>query len=55
VEVGWAITLLNTIVEKQENASVASNNNPKVIDILFVVYNCGASNLKLIFEGLSLN
>jgi len=55
VEVGWAITILNTVVEKQENASVAINNNPRVIDLLFVQYNSGASNLKLIFEGLSLN
>jgi hypothetical protein len=54
VEVGWAITLLNTIVEKQENASIAININPGVIDLLFVLYNSGASNLQLIFEGLLL-
>ncbi|MGB8190146.1 MAG: hypothetical protein WCE91_11155 [Nitrososphaeraceae archaeon] len=48
--VGWAITILST-VDKQDNPSVAITNNPGDI-LLFVLCNCAASNLKLVFEVL---
>jgi hypothetical protein len=39
------------IVDKQDNASVAINNNPRDTVILFVLYNWDVSNLKLVFEA----
>ena len=45
---------LKIVVDKQDNASVDINNKPSGV-LLFVLYNCdAASNLKLVFEGLSL-
>ena len=39
---------LKILVDKKDNASVAINNNPIDIVILFVLYNWDVSNLKLI-------
>ena len=47
----WASVLsccLKILVDKQDNPSVAINNNPIDIVILFVLYNWDVSNLKLI-------
>ena len=47
----WASALsccLKILVDKKDNASVAINNNPIDIVILFVLYNWDVSNLKLI-------
>ena len=41
---------LKLLVDKQDNVSVDINNNPKGIVIGFVLYNCTASNLELVFE-----
>ena len=49
----WASALsccLKILVDKKDNASVAINNNPIDIVILFVLCNCAASNLKLVIE-----
>jgi hypothetical protein len=49
----WASALsccLKILVDKKDNASVAINNNPMDIVILFVLCNCAASNLKLVIE-----
>src|SRR4029077_14770030 len=36
-------------VDKQDNTSVVINNNPRDVVLILVLYNCDASNLKLVF------
>jgi len=43
------------LVDKQDNASVDINNNPRYIVLLFDLCNCPTCNLKLVFEVLWLN
>ena len=56
----WASALsccLKILVDKKDNASVAINNNPIDVVMLFVLCNWDVSNLKLlfVFEVLWLN